>query len=80
MSEITVGKNQKWTIPALDYQGVPTGIDIRLVLDTSLAPIINTGIAHKEPGIGQVGAGIVRAPLICFEKAVRDFAKGINVK
>jgi hypothetical protein len=63
MSEITVGLNPAWTIPAMDFAGVPTGIDIRLVLETGLAPTINTGIAHREPGIGQVGAGVVKAPL-----------------
>lgn len=75
MGEITVGDNPEWTIPAMDYTGVPTGIDIRLVLETGLAPTINTGIAHKEPGVGQVGAGVVRAPLACFEKAVVKFAR-----
>ncbi len=63
MAEITVGANPAWTIPAMDFAGVPTGIDIRLVVETGLAPTINTGIAHREPGIGQVGAGVVKAPL-----------------
>ena len=79
MLEITVGENPEWTIPALDYQGVPTGIDIRLVVETGLAPTINTGIAHKEPGIGQVGAGVVRAPLACFEQALQAFAERLGV-
>ena len=71
MREITVGENAEWTIPALDFTGVPTGIDVRLVAETGIAPIINTGIAHKQPGIGQVGAGVVRAPLACFTAAAR---------
>ena len=79
MMEITLGENPEWTIPALDYLGVPTGIDIRLVVETGLAPTINTGIAHKEPGIGQVGAGIVRAPIVCFEKALVAFAEEIGI-
>ena len=79
MMEITVGENPEWTIPALDYLGVPTGIDIRLVVETGLAPTINTGIAHKKPGIGQVGAGIVRAPMVCFEKALVAFAEGFGI-
>jgi len=74
MDEITIGRNPEWTIPALDYQGVPTGIDIRLVVETGVAPTINTGIAHREPGVGQVGAGVVKAPLACFEQAVRALA------
>jgi hypothetical protein len=75
MAEITLGQNPEWTIPALDYQGVPSGIDIRRVVETGLAPTINTGIAHREPGIGQVGAGVVRAPLACFQEALKAFAK-----
>ena len=80
MSEITTGENPEWTIPGMDYLGVPTGIDIRMVLETGLAPTINTGIAHKEPGIGQVGAGVVRAPLKCFEQALVAFAESVGVK
>ncbi len=79
MGEITLGENPEWTIPALDYTGVPTGIDIRPVVETGLAPTINTGIAHKEPGIGQVGAGVVRAPLACFKQALLTFAEGLGV-
>jgi hypothetical protein len=75
MREITVGENPEWTIPALDFAGVPTGIDVRLVLETGIAPTINTGIAHKEPGIGQVGAGVVRAPMACFAAALRALAQ-----
>jgi hypothetical protein len=74
MGEITVAQNPEWTIPALDFSGVVTGIDARLVVETGLAPVINTGIAHKQPGIGQVGAGVVRAPLACFAAAVRALA------
>lgn len=79
MSEITIGENPEWTIPAMDYLGVPTGIDIRLVVETGLAPTINTGIAHKEPGIGQVGAGVVLAPMACFEQALVALAKSVGV-
>jgi hypothetical protein len=79
MSEITVGENPEWSIPALDFAGVPTGIDIRLVIDTGLAPVINTGIAHKKAGVGQVGAGIVRAPIACFTQAARALAERLGV-
>jgi hypothetical protein len=79
MGEITVGQNPEWTIPALDYQGVPTGIDVRLVVETGIAPTINTGIAHREPGVGQVGAGVVRAPLACFEQALVALAERMGV-
>ena len=79
MGEITLAKNPEWTIPVLDYQGVPTGIDIRLVVETGIAPTINTGIAHRKPGIGQVGAGVVKAPLACFEKALGALAIRLGV-
>jgi Protein of unknown function (DUF1116) len=79
MSEIAYDENPEWTIPALDYLGVPTGIDIRRVVDTGITPTINTGIAHKEPGIGQIGAGVVRAPMACFKQALRAFAEKIGV-
>jgi hypothetical protein len=77
MGEITVGANPEWTIAALDHRGVPTGIDVRRVVATGLAPAINTGIAHREPGIGQVGAGIARAPMACFTAALRALAETV---
>ncbi|MGL4323569.1 MAG: DUF1116 domain-containing protein [Beijerinckiaceae bacterium] len=80
MAEIAVGQNPEWTIPAMDYAGVPTGIDIRLVVETGITPTINTGIAHKKPGVGQVGAGVVKAPLACFTQALVAFAESVGVK
>ena len=79
MSEIAIAENPEWTIPSMDYLGVPMGIDIRLVVETGLAPTINTGIAHREPGVGQVGAGVVRAPMACFEKALLALAASLGV-
>ena len=79
MSEISWGENPEWTIPSLQYQGVPTGIDIRKVVDTGLSPTINTGIAHRLPGIGQVGAGVVRAPFDCFKQALVALAEQMGV-
>lgn len=75
MAEITAGRNGAWTIPALDFAGVPTGIDVRRVVETGILPTINTGIAHREPGIGQVGAGIVEAPFSCFAEALLAVAE-----
>ena len=79
MREITVGENPEWTIPGMDYTPVPTAIDVRAVVSTGIAPTINTGIAHREPGVGQVGAGVVRAPMACFEQALRGFAERMGV-
>lgn len=79
MYEITQGKNTQLTMPNLDFQGTPTGIDIRKVVETGITPVINTGMAHKKPGVGQVGAGIVRAPMDCFTQALLAFAKSVGV-
>ncbi|MSO76094.1 MAG: DUF1116 domain-containing protein [Alphaproteobacteria bacterium] len=73
MGEITHGQHREWTIPNFDFAGVPLGIDIRRVVETRIQPVINTGIAHREPGVGQVGAGVVLAPLACFDQALRAF-------
>ncbi len=64
----------RFTLPAMNFAGTPAGIDVRKVVDTGLLPIINTGIAHREAGIGQIGAGITRAPLDCFTQAVTALA------
>ncbi len=74
MYEITVTENPAFGIPQLDFRGTPTGIDIRKVVKTGITPRVNTGIAHRKAGIGQVGAGLVRPPLACFEQAVEAFA------
>lgn len=70
MMEIAVGQSPHLRIPSLDFAGVPTGIDVRRVVETGILPIINTGIAHHKPGIGQVGAGVVRPPMACFVAAL----------
>ena len=75
MGEITLAKNPRWTIPALDGEGVPAGIDVRKVAASGVQPAINTGIAHRKPGVGQVGAGVARAPLACFDQALAGFAR-----
>ena len=80
MREITAAENPFWTIPALNFAGVATGIDVRLVAETGITPTINTGIAHKQPGVGQVGAGVVRAPLACFTAAVRALSAKAGAK
>jgi hypothetical protein len=69
MYEITFDEHEHFTIPALNFRGTPLGIDLRKVMETGLLPQINTGIAHKDPGIGMVGAGILRAPEEAFRKA-----------
>ncbi len=69
MYQITAGEHEVFTVPVLNFRGTPLGIDVRKVMATGILPFINTGIAHKEPGIGMVGAGLVRAPRKCFEDA-----------
>lgn len=78
MTHITVGRNNAFTLPALNFAGSPAGIDIRKVVDTGIQPIINTGIAHREAGVGQIGAGITHAPLACFTQAVSALAKIVS--
>ena len=74
MGHVTLGRNSGFTLPAMNFAGTPAGIDARRVVDTGLLPIINTGIAHREAGIGQIGAGITHAPLDCFTQAVAALA------
>jgi hypothetical protein len=69
MYEICFTEHDHFTIPALDFRGTPLGIDVRLVMETGILPKLNTGIAHKDPGIGMVGAGVLRAPKECFTDA-----------
>jgi hypothetical protein len=75
MYDITVAENDTYRIPALDFRGTPTGIDLLKVVETGILPAINTGIAHKEPGIGMVGAGLVHPPEKCFHDALEAFAE-----
>lgn len=79
MAKICLGHNSTFSIPTWDFQGTCLGIDIRKVVETGITPVINTGIAHKEAGVGQVGAGTVRAPLGCFENALTAYAKKLGI-
>lgn len=75
MRSISVGQSPDYLIPALNFQGSAVGIDIRKVVQTNVAPVIDTAIAHKEPGHGIIGGGIVRPPLECFAKALTRFGE-----
>jgi len=75
MYEITYAEHKSFTIPYLDFRGTPTGVDIRKVVEKGIAPRVNTGVAHKDPGVGQVGAGVVSAPMKCFEDALVAYAE-----
>jgi hypothetical protein len=75
MYEITFDEHEQFTIPALNFRGTPCGIDLRKVMETGILPQINTGIAHKDPGVGMVGAGILRAPEKCFRDAFDAYQK-----
>jgi len=74
MGEITAARSPHFLLSTLDGLGVPSGIDIRKVVETGIVPWINTGIAHRQAGIGQIGAGVVQAPLLCFVQALEAFA------
>ena len=74
MREITTGLSPDYAIPALGFEGTAVGIDIRKVAHTGILPIIDTAIAHREPGHSIIGAGLVRPPMACFHSALRAFA------
>ncbi len=74
MRDISAGEHPHFRIPALDERGTPVGIDVRRVVETGITPVINTGIAGRRAGVGQVGAGVVRAPLGCFTAALEALA------
>jgi hypothetical protein len=78
MYEITLAESDSYKLPPMNFRGSPTGIDIRLVIETQIRPVINTGIAHKEAGIGQVGAGVVYPPRKCCEDALEAFADQLD--
>jgi hypothetical protein len=77
MRHITLGRNGAFTLPALNFAGTPAGIDARKVVDTGILPVINTGIAHRDAGVGQIGAGVTRAPMACFRQAVWALARSL---
>jgi hypothetical protein len=74
MYEITVAENPAYALPVLEFRGAPTGIDVTSVVRTGLRPQINTGIAGRVPGTGQVGAGLVQPPVECFIAALSALA------
>ncbi|MCZ6726953.1 MAG: hypothetical protein O7A98_06300, partial [Acidobacteria bacterium] len=75
MYEITTAEHEHFTLPPLGFRGSPVGIDIRKVVELGLTPRVNTGIAHREAGVGQIGAGLVRPPMAIFEEALVAFAE-----
>ena len=78
MYGITVAESRRFTVPSLEFRGTPTGIDVRKVILAGTTPVANLGIAHREPGVGQIGAGYVRAPLACFEMALDALAATLD--
>jgi hypothetical protein len=74
MRAITLGVHPSFTLPSLDFAGTAAGIDALKVVDSSVLPVINSGIAHREAGIGQIGAGVTTAPMACFTAAVKALA------
>ena len=80
MYGITLVRNADFALPALGFAGIPQAIDARRVVESGTQPVINTGIAHREPGIGQIGAGIARAPLAVFEAGLRALGQQLGVK
>ncbi len=75
MYEISAGEHKVYQIPQLDFRGSPVGIDVRKVVEKNITPFIDTGVAHKKPGVGQVGAGVLSAPMEVFQKAFEGLAE-----
>lgn len=75
MYEITADENKAFKLPSLHFRGTPLGVDIRKVVKTGITPVINTGIACRRPGVGQIGAGLTAVPMECFVKALEAFAQ-----
>ena len=80
MYEITAAENRAYQIPSLDFRGTPTGIDVIKVVETGILPFIDTGVAHKKPGIGQVGAGVLSAPAEPFVKAYEGLSGEMGIE
>jgi hypothetical protein len=78
MRAITLGSNASFTLPSLDFAAVAAGIDARKVVDRGILPVINSGIAHREAGVGQIGAGVTSAPMACFAAAVKALAQDVD--
>ena len=78
MRAITLGVNPSFTLPALDFAASAAGIDARKVVDCGVLPVINSGIAHREAGVGQIGAGVTTAPMACFAAAVKALARNLG--
>jgi hypothetical protein len=76
MYEITWGESDHYRVPAMGFRGTPLGIDCRAVVHTGVLPVVNTGIAHRDPGVGQVGAGLVEPPMEAFVAATAALAAG----
>jgi hypothetical protein len=77
MWELTLGEHPHFRVAPLDERGAPVGVDVRLVVETGITPLINTGIAGRRAGTGQIGAGVVRAPLACFQHALVALADAL---
>jgi hypothetical protein len=77
MRAITLGVNPTFTLPPLDFAASAAGIDARKVVDCGVLPVINSGIAHREAGVGQIGAGVTTAPMACFTAAVKALVRSV---
>jgi hypothetical protein len=79
MYHVTWTRNPVMSLPNLEFAGGPAGIDVRKVVDSGIRPVVTTGIAHKQAGIGQIGAGIVRVPMACFTQATLALGESLGV-
>lgn len=78
MYEITAAEGGAYQVPYMNFRGTPTGIDVIKIVQKNILPFIDTGVAHKKPGVGQIGAGVVNAPVEPFKLAFEGFARGLR--
>eukprot|EP00005_Dracoamoeba_jomungandri_P005154 CAMPEP_0174260516 /NCGR_PEP_ID=MMETSP0439-20130205/9811_1 /TAXON_ID=0 /ORGANISM="Stereomyxa ramosa, Strain Chinc5" /LENGTH=472 /DNA_ID=CAMNT_0015344773 /DNA_START=55 /DNA_END=1473 /DNA_ORIENTATION=+ len=76
---LMVGRNPYLKAPAYDFEGVPQGLDFRLVHTKKLLPWINTGITHRDAGHRVIGRGLSKPPQRCFDQALEAMAKKYEV-
>ena len=79
MYNVSWARNPGLSLPNLEFAGAPAGLEVRKIVDTGIRPVMTSGIAHREAGIGQIGAGIVRAPMACFTQALRGLAAQLHI-
>lgn len=78
VGQVSLARSSRFIMPNLDFEGTPLGLDLRRIVELEIVPAITTGILHDSEGLGQVGAGLARAPLACFQQALVTAADALS--